>query len=54
MKYKSSFGEANGEPYERHEFENHADLEEYFLKNLWGKKGIRSKVIGLVLLVAEK
>lgn len=54
MKYKSSFGEANGQSYERFEFENHADLEEYFLENLWGKKGLRSKVIGLVLLVSAK
>jgi hypothetical protein len=54
MRYKRSYGTANEMGYERLEFENHADLEEYFLKNLWGKKGVRSKVIGLVLLVSEK
>ena len=54
MKYKRSYGSVNGAHYERLEFENHADLEEYFLEKLWGKKGVRSKVIGLVLLVSEK
>ena len=54
MKYKLSSGFINDTSYERFEFENHEDLEEYFLLNFWGKKGIRSKVIGLVLLVSEK
>ncbi|CAB4166014.1 hypothetical protein UFOVP847_5 [uncultured Caudovirales phage] len=54
MKYKLSYGSVNGADYERLEFESHAGLEEYFLENLWGKKGIRSKVIGLVLLVSKK
>jgi hypothetical protein len=54
MKYKLSAGFINDTSYERFEFENHEDLEEYFLRTYWGKKGVRSKVIGLVLLVSEK
>lgn len=52
MKYEE--GIANGAPYKRAAFDSFEDLEAYFLANLWGKKGIRSKVIGTVLLWTEK
>ena len=45
---------ANGAPYKRAAFESFDDLEAFFMKNLWGRKGIRSKVIGKVLLWTEK
>lgn len=47
-------GEANGTAYKRAEFESFDALEQYFLANLWGKTGIRSKVIGTVLLWIEE
>lgn len=46
-------GEANGFAYKRAEFQSFEELEQYFLANLWGKTGIRSKVIGTVLLWME-
>lgn len=49
-----SHGLANGKPYERYEFYSFRDLEEYFLEHFWGKPGIRSKVIGTVLLVTKE
>ena len=51
MKYEE--GIANGAPYKRAAFDNFEDLEEFFLQNLWGKKGIKSKVIGKVLFWIE-
>ena len=48
MKY--SEGIANGEAYKRAEFASFEDLEFFFLQNLWGKSGIKSKVIGKVLI----
>lgn len=48
MKY--SEGVANGVAYKRAEFASFADLEAFFLENLWGKSGIKSKVIGKVLI----
>lgn len=48
MKY--SEGIANGAPYKRAAFDSFADLEAFFLENLWGKSGIKSKVIGKVLI----
>lgn len=48
MKY--SEGIANGEAFKRAEFESFEDLEFFFLQNLWGNKGIKSKVIGKVLI----
>jgi hypothetical protein len=41
-------------PYKRAAFESFEDLEAFFMENLWGRKGIRSKVIGKVLLWTEK
>lgn len=52
MKYSEGF--ANGVPYMRYEFETHADLEAFFLRECWGVIGLRSKVIGTVLLVTIK
>jgi hypothetical protein len=52
MKYEE--GMANGAPFKRAAFESFEDLEAFFLENLWGRKGIRSKVIGKVLLWTEK
>jgi len=49
-----SEGSANGEQYERIQFDNFADLESYFLSECWGKKGLRTKVIGTVLLIQER
>ena len=43
MKYKLSAGFINDTSYERFEFENHEDLEEYFLLNLWGSRSRRQR-----------
>ena len=43
-------GVANGAAFKRAEFESFEDLEAFFLENLWGKSGIKSKVIGKVLI----
>jgi hypothetical protein len=51
MKYEESI--ANGAPYKRAAFESFEDLEAFFLQNLWGKKGIKSKVIGKVLIWSD-
>ena len=45
---------ANGEPLTRLEFESFEDLEDYFLAECWGKKGLRTKVIGKVLLIQKR
>ena len=42
--------EERGKFYSRYEFETFEDLEEYFVKEILGTKGIRSKVIGKVLI----
>lgn len=52
MKYQE--GMANGAPYKRAAFDSFEELEAFFLQTLWGKKGIRSKVIGKVLLWTER
>lgn len=49
-----SQGQANGAPYKRAAFDSFEELEAFFMENLWGKTGIRSKVIGKVLLWTEK
>lgn len=49
-----SEGMANGVWYSRAKFESFDALEQFFLAHLWGKKGIRSKVIGTVLLWTEE
>lgn len=49
-----SEGVANGEAYHRIQFETFEDLETYFLSNCWGKKGLRTKVIGTALLIQER
>jgi len=57
MKYEEQIwheaGIANGSAYKRAEFNNHEELEHFFLQNLWGKKGIKSKVIGKVLIWSD-
>jgi hypothetical protein len=54
MKYEEQIwheaGIANGAEYKRAEFNSFEELEQFFLQNLWGKKGIKSKVIGKVLI----
>ena len=52
MKYEE--GVANDAPYKRAAFDSFEELEAFFMQNLWGRKGIRSKVIGKVLLWTEK
>lgn len=54
MEVYHSKGEANGKPFDRYEFDSFEALEKYFLANFWGRPGIRSKVIGMVLLVQER
>jgi len=54
MPFKFETGMANDEPFQRLEFETFADLEAYFLDECWGKKGLRTKVIGTVLLIQER
>jgi hypothetical protein len=49
-----SEGSANGEQYERIQFESFEDLEAYFMAECWGKPGLRTKVIGTVLLVQKR
>jgi hypothetical protein len=46
-------GVANGAAFKRAEFNSFKDLEAFFLQNLWGKKGIKSKVIGKVLIWSD-
>lgn len=52
--YKMSQGIANGEKYERLEFQSFADLEAYFMRECMGKSGLRTKVIGTVLIVQKR
>ena len=47
-------GTANGEQYTRLEFDSFEDLEAYFMENCFGVKGLRTKVIGKVLLVQQR
>lgn len=51
---KQSEGLANGEAYQRIQFESFEDLEAYFLAECWGKPGLRTKVIGTVLLIQKR
>jgi hypothetical protein len=57
MKYEEQIwheaGIANGAEYKRAEFNSFEELEQFFLQNLWGKKGIKSKVIGKVLIWSD-
>lgn len=52
MKYEE--GIQNGAPFKRAEFESFEELEKFFMENLWGRSGIRSKVIGKVLIWTER
>ena len=52
--YKMTQGVANGEKYERFEFQSFADLEAYFMRECMGKAGLRTKVIGTVLIVQKR
>lgn len=45
---------ARGKNYQRMEFETHADLELYFIKELLGRSDVQSKVIGTVLIWGKK
>lgn len=54
MQFKFETGMSNDEPFQRFEFETFEDLETYFLSECWGKKGLRTKVIGTVLLIQER
>lgn len=51
---KVNYGVANGEQYTRFEFDSFEDLEAYFMENCFGVKGLRTKVIGKVLLVQQR
>jgi len=57
MKYEEQIwheaGIDQGVEYKRAEFDSFEELEHFFLQNLWGKKGIRSKVIGKVLIWSD-
>lgn len=57
MKYEEEIlhqaGNAKGVEYKRAEFNSFEELEHFFLQNLWGKKGIKSKVIGKVLIWSD-
>jgi len=44
----------NDEPYYRGQFNNAADLEDFFVDKLMNVKGFSSKAIGNVLLVFDK
>jgi len=46
--------EARGKYYLRYEFENFEDLEEFFVAEILGRKDVRSKVIGKVLIWGEE
>ena len=45
---------ARGKTYQRMEFENHKDLELFFVKELLGRTDAQSKVIGTVLIWGKK
>lgn len=51
---KVMHGTANSEEYTRYEFDSFEDLEAYFMDNCFGVKGLRTKVIGKVLLVQQR
>lgn len=51
---KVTHGTANDEKFTRLEFDSFKELEDYFIKNCFGVKGLRTKVIGKVLLVQQR
>lgn len=51
---KVMHGTANDEEFMRLEFDSFEDLEAYFMDNCFGVKGLRTKVIGKVLLVQQR
>lgn len=52
MFIKQSVVTARGKTFTRCEFESLEDLEQYFINEILGRTGVRSKVIGKVLIWA--